>query len=208
MLALFLQAAALGLAAAASPGAFQTFLINQTLLGGWRRGIPVAFSVLISDPPVVITILLLLNQLPDNFLRWIGLAGGLFVLYMAWRSFQALKQVPAEADDELTRSTSQLTSSWKIMRRGALMNVLSPGPYTFWSLALGPLLLGALGQSTGHGVAFLIGFYSLFIGGMLGIVLLFHQARRLGPRVVRLLSQMSVAILVIFGLLLLRGALV
>ena len=69
MLALFLQAASMGLAAAASPGPSQAFLINQTLLGGWKRGAPVALSVFISDPPIVITILLLLNQLPENFMR-------------------------------------------------------------------------------------------------------------------------------------------
>ena len=208
MLALFLQAATIGLAAAASPGAFQAFMINQTLLGGWRRGAPVALSVFISDPPIVITILLLLNQLPENFMRWIGLAGGLFVLYMAWGTFRSLKRGAVDQDNAEAAAQAAQSPVGKIFLRGALMNLLSPGPYTFWTLVLGPLLLDALRQSPWHGVAFLAGFYSLFISGMLGIVLLFHLARRMGPKVVRALTLASIVILVLFGLLLLRGALV
>ena len=201
-LALFLQAAAFGIAAAASPGAFQTFLITQTLIGGWRRGILAPFSILISDPPVVITILLLLNQLPTDFIRWVSLAGGAFVLYMAWGSYRSLRHTSE------TQTPDSPDSAGKILLRGALMNMLSPGPYTFWTLVLGPLLLDALRQSTAHGLSFLAGFYSLFIGSMVGMVALFHQARRLGPRVVRILTQASIAILVLFGLLLIRRGLV
>jgi threonine/homoserine/homoserine lactone efflux protein len=51
----FLQGAALGLTAAGSPGAFQAYLINQSLSGGWRRGALVALRPLISDPPIALS---------------------------------------------------------------------------------------------------------------------------------------------------------
>ena len=175
-LSYFLQAAALGLTAAASPGLFQTFLINQSLLGGWRRGAPVAFSPFISDPPVVITILLLLNQLPAGFIRWVSLAGGLFALYLAWGGWQQWRsdRLDQSRRSEIARLVQPAgepgdeapSNPWHVMWRGALMNLLSPGPYTFWTLVLGPLLLESWRRSPLEGVSFLAGFYGAFVGGM------------------------------------------
>jgi hypothetical protein len=83
-----------------------------------------------------------------------------------------------------------------------MMNILSPGVYVFWMFVNGPILLTAFQQSTGYGLAFLIGFYGIFIAGLLGIVALFHFAHRLGPRVIRTLTLISVIILAIFGIFL------
>ena len=84
-LSYFLQGAALGFAAAITPGPFQTYLISESLSGGWRRGAPVAFAPLLSDLPIILLSLFLLNQLPESFLRVISTAGGAFALYLAWR---------------------------------------------------------------------------------------------------------------------------
>lgn len=206
MLAIFLQGAALGLTAAAAPGAFQAFLINQSLTGGWRRGAWVAFSPLVSDPPIVLAILFLLNQLPAQFITYVSLLGGCFALYMAWGLWRQLhdNDSPAAAAGASTPTAGpQLTTGRQVLMRGALMNVLSPGPYTFWTLVLGPLLLDLLHQSIASGLVFLGGFYLLFIGGMLGLAILFHQAQRLGPRAVHLLARLSLLILAVFGILLL-----
>ncbi len=87
---------------------------------------------------------------------------------------------------------------------GCIMNLFSPGPYTFWFLVSGPILVSALRESTGSGLAFLLGFYGALIGGFLAIAALFHQARRLGPGIVRALSLASILILVAFGIILLK----
>ena len=84
------------------------------------------------------------------------------------------------------------------------MNLFSPGPYTFWFLVSGPILVSALREWTGSGLAFLLGFYAALIGGFLGIAALFHQPRRLGPRVVRGLALVSILILFVFGIMLLE----
>ena len=100
MVALILQGAALGLTAAASPGPLQSYLITQTLSGGWRKGAPVAFAPLISDPPVILLILVFLNQIPAMFISVISLAGGIFVLYLAWglwRGWKSKTQTKLEA---------------------------------------------------------------------------------------------------------------
>jgi hypothetical protein len=76
---------------------------------------------------------------------------------------------------------------------------MSPGLYMFWALICGPLLLSALSQSTFSGISFLIGFYTMLTGGLLLLVLIFVFARRLGHRVVRILTLCSICILITFG---------
>lgn len=192
---LLLQGVALGLTAAASPGSFQTYLITQTLSGGWKRGAPVAFAPLLSDPPIILLVLLMLDRLPDGFLRYIGIAGGVFVFYLAWGLWREWRTGSASTGPEQSQANGSL-------RKGILMNLLSPGPYAFWTLVCGPILLDALKNSIIAGMTFLVGFYTVFIGGMLGIVALFHLARRLGPKVVRTLTLVSILILVVFGVVL------
>jgi threonine/homoserine/homoserine lactone efflux protein len=197
-----LQGMGLGATAGASPGSFQTYLINQTLVGGWRRGSPIAFAPLVSDIPIILVILLLLNQLPTYFLRLISLAGGLFALYIAWglwRQWRRSDPIQPTDPDPVARGNS----FW----RGVVMNLLSPGPYTFWALINGPILISALRQSWVHAAAFLVGFYGVFISTMLVIVFVFHQARRLGPEILRALTLGSILILVIFGLVLIYRSL-
>jgi drug/metabolite transporter (DMT)-like permease len=71
-------------------------------------------------------------------------------------------------------------------------------------LVSGPILLSALRQSIANGAAFLIGFYGVMILSLIGIVLIFDQARRLGARVVHILLLISIIVLVIFGFVLLK----
>jgi threonine/homoserine/homoserine lactone efflux protein len=199
LISIFIQGAALGFAAAITPGTFQTYLISESLSGGFRRAAPVAFAPLISDAPIIILSLLLLDQLPENFLRVISLAGGIFALYLAWRLFVSWRSEAAITVDDGEPETGSL-------RRGVIANFLTPGPYLFWTLVSGPILLEAGRQSITLGAAFLIGFYGIMIAGLLGIALLIAQARRLGPRVVRGLLLLSSFILVVFaGLLIYQG---
>jgi len=192
-----LQGAALGFAAAITPGTFQTYLISESLSGGWRRGAPIAFAPLISDLPIILLSLFVLNQLPENFLSVISIAGGIFALYIAWRLWGNWRQ-----GDELQEPDAE--SSKGSLRRGVIANFLTPGPYLFWALVSGPILLAALRQSVAFGGAFLLGFYGVMILGLLGIAMIFSQARRLGPRVVHILLLVSIIILVIFAGLLIR----
>lgn len=160
----------------------------------------IALAPLIADIPIVIAILILLDQLPSAFLRGVSLVGSAFVLYIAWRLW---KQWRSKTSTGPSIDPPPSGGLW----RGMLMNVLSPGPYTFWTLVNGPLLLSALRISWGHGGAFLLGFYGAMIASLVGIAALFHQAQRLGPRVVRLLTLASIIILVVFGGVLLKRGL-
>ena len=187
-----LQGGGYGLVAAAQPGAFQTFIISETLAKGWRKTLPAALAPLISDGPILVLMLFVLTRLPDWARGALHLVSGVFILYLAagalraWRSLDATTLItPVESEHGLLKA--------------AAMNLVSPGPYLFWGLVTGPILLQAWSESHMSGVAFLAGFYGAMIATLAGIILLFGTARQLGPRVNRALLLISSVLLAGFG---------
>jgi threonine/homoserine/homoserine lactone efflux protein len=182
-----------GFAAAVQPGPFQTYLVSQTLTRGWKRSLLIAFAPLVSDGPIIALCLLVLNQVPLWLQRFLYIAGGLFVLYLAvgayraWKNFDS-KQLSAEEGNQ------------KSILKGALMIMISPGPYIYWSLVTGPILLRGWRESPVFGLGFLAGFYATVTLGLITIILLFGKARELGPKVNRALIGISTIALLCFGL--------
>jgi len=203
----FSQGAALGFTAAATPGSLQTLLISETLLGGFRRGARITLAPLITDAPIIIAVLFVLQRVPPIVVQILSLAGGVFVLYLAWSLLKRWRRDTSRQDKQYTLNIEGTQSiGWRGLWRASIVNWLNPNPYIFWTLVGGPTLIAALNQSAVHGVAFLVGMYGVFIGSMLIIVAVFHFTRNLGPRVVRGLLLMSIVVLAIFGVLLLtRG---
>jgi threonine/homoserine/homoserine lactone efflux protein len=198
----FLQGAALGVTAAAAPGPFQTFLISETLKGGWHHSLPITIAPLLADLPIILVSLFFLDKLPAYFLNIITIIGGFFILYLAWSAWCEWRVGPENLD-----ITDSETIFSKGLLKGMLMNFLSPGPYIFWMLVNGPILLAALSRSPLDAAAFLLGFYGIFVGSLVILVILFDQTRRLGARVVHALLFLSIVILGVFGLVLLKQGL-
>lgn len=188
-----LQGIGFGFAAAVQPGPFQTYLISQTLLKGWRRTLIAALAPLVSDGPIIALCLLVLSQVPAWLERILYFAGGLFVLYLAVGAYRSWRQFDASTSHEQAVSSQSL---WK----AALMNALSPGPYIFWSLVTGPILLQGWRESPVLGAGFMLGFYSAMIFSLGAIILVFGLTRQLEPKVNRALLAISAAALFCFGL--------
>jgi threonine/homoserine/homoserine lactone efflux protein len=193
MLTFLLQGLTLGFAAGAQPGPFQTYLISQTLSQGWRRAWIAAFAPLISDGPIVALVLLVLSQIPDWFQRVLQIAGGLFVLYLAWGAYKAWRAFAP--DVEIPPQTGP-----RSLLRAALMNALSPGPYLFWSLVVGPLIVTAWRENPSNAVSIVLGFYVALVGLNLTVVALFGQAARFGNQARKAMLGFSVLALAGFGL--------
>ena len=193
MIIYLLQGVSLGLSAAASPGPFQAYVIAQTLKNGWRRTLLAALAPLVSDGPIIALTLLLLSNFPALFLRIIQVGGGLFVIYLAWKSFLAYRRF--EASQVMTASAERQS-----LLQAAAMNFLSPGPYLFWSLLAGPTLLRGWRETPGNGLGFIFGFYFALVGGMVVLIILFGAARQMGPRVNRALLGLSALALCAFGI--------
>jgi threonine/homoserine/homoserine lactone efflux protein len=183
-----------GFAAAVQPGPFQTYIISQSLNSGWRRTLPAAFAPLVSDGPIIALVLLVLSQVPDWFQRILYIAGGLFILYLALNAFRGWRSYASSA------GLSDHPGGHRSLLRAALMNLLSPSPYIFWSLVMGPILLAGWRQAPANGISLLLGFYLAMILSVGGMITLFSTARHLGPRVNRILLGISAIALLCFGL--------
>jgi threonine/homoserine/homoserine lactone efflux protein len=203
VLSLLVQGLGLGFTAAVQPGPFQAYLLSETLAHGWRRSLPIIFAPLLADGPVIAITLFILIQLPASVLRLIQIAGGLFILYLAWSMFRQLRRGvaigPAQQPNADRRSA---------LLRGVMVNLFSPAVYLFWGTISGPIVIKAWQQSPVAAIAFMVGFYSVIVGTMAVLVAVFQQARRLDERVVRLMLSASLVILVVLGGLLLKSGVI
>ncbi len=193
MIGYLLTGISLGFYAAMAPGPFQAFLLSQSLKNGWKRTLPASLAPLFTDGPIIAMVLLLLTQTPDWFLSALRIVGGFFIVYLAKGAFDSFRQ----GDFSLKATTE---ASERGMFKAIMMNALNPNPYIFWSVVAGPILLEGWRQSPRLGLSFLLGFYGTIVAGFAGLIILFATARQLGPKVTRILSGVSAAALLIFGL--------
>jgi len=176
-----------------TPGPFLAFLLSSTLTWSWRPTLPAAFAPLISDGPIILIVMVVLTQTPDWFLNIIQILGGFFLLYLAKEAWESRNQTI-----KLTAVSAQNTP--QMILKGAMMNALSPGPYIFWSILAGPIVLEGWRDSPILGVSFVMGFYITLIGGFMGFILLFAIASQIDPRVNQLLRSFSAVALLLFSL--------
>jgi threonine/homoserine/homoserine lactone efflux protein len=188
-----LLGATFAFAAVVQPGQFQAYLLAQAIRHGWRRTLPAALAPVLSDIPVIALVLLVLTQIPPVLVHLLQLAGGGFLLYLAYGALQACRQPQPDLEQVPVRAHQTLL-------RAALVNLLNPNPYLAWALIMGPLLLQAWRQHPAHGVGLVIAFYTTMVLGTAGIIILFAQARALGPRIARGLVAVSAVALAGFGL--------
>jgi threonine/homoserine/homoserine lactone efflux protein len=187
-----LQGIGYGFAAAAQPGPFQTYLISQTLIKGWKRTLPAAFAPLISDGPIIALSLFIISQLPAGLQRFLYVAGGLFVLFLAYGAYRSWKNFDPTIPYIETGTQQSIV-------KAALINALNPNPYIFWSLVTGPILLTGWRETPVFGLSFMAGFYVTMILGFSALIIVFGSARQLGPKVNHMLLGISAVALFGFG---------
>lgn len=191
-----IPAISLGLSAAALPGPLQAYLANITLLYGWRRAAFILLAPIITDTPIVIVVVFLLGQLPEGVIPIIRLTGGILLLWIAWGAWQGWKRGDSIGGDGGAPSDGRVRA---ILGTAILMNLLSPGPYLFWTTVNGPLLREALAISVLHGAAFVLSFYGVFLGGWLLLSISLDRLGQLNARLTRLFLLAMIILLVWFG---------
>ena len=179
-------------AAAVQPGPFQTYLMSETLSRGWRRTLPAAFAPLLSDAPIIAVALLGLSRIPEEMVRFLHLAGALFLFYLSYRAFRTWRRY----DSSCTADTS---NGHRPLFKAMFVNLLNPNPWLGWSLVMGPLFLEGYREAPAHGFALIVGFYGTMVSCLIGLIMLFAFARKLGPRVNKIMLGLSVLALVFFG---------
>jgi threonine/homoserine/homoserine lactone efflux protein len=193
MLSVLVLAVTLAFAAAIQPGPLQAYLLSSVAQRGWKRTLPAALSPLLSDAPIILTALFLLTRLPEAAARILQAAGGLLLLYFAWRGYQDWRRGPAAEAEDTGRGSRTLLEAIGV-------NLLNPNPWLGWSLVMGPALLAAWRSSPSNGVAFLVAFYSVLVGTTALIVLLFGTTRLLSPPLRRTLILLSALLLAALGI--------
>ena len=179
-------------AAAAQPGPFQAYLVAQTLSSGWRRTLPAVLAPVISDAPIALIVLFILTRLPLPLQQALRIAGGAFLLYLAWRAFRAWRHY-AEVRDVPAQSARRTLAD------AAVVNFLNPNAWIGWSLILGPMFLQGWREAPARGVALLVAFYVTLVAGTAVVVFIVAGAKSLGPRIARALVGVSAIALGAFG---------
>jgi threonine/homoserine/homoserine lactone efflux protein len=187
-----IKAATIGFSAGITPGPLQAVFLSYAIKGGWKKALPAAFAPLVTDIPVVLLVFLILNNLPDAFLRVLQIGGAIFLLYLAWDSWRTFRNFQAVEE-------AQETNPLGTLLKAATMNILGPGPWLFWSLINGPNLIQAWNLKIAWGIAYIFCFYGVFILSNIGLIFLFSTMRQLGERVRRGLLLVSALVLAGFA---------
>ena len=199
MITALASGAFLGLSCGLAPGPLLALVVAQTLRHGPREGCKIALTPLVTDAPIIVVALVLAAKLAElrPLLGIVSIAGGAFVLYLAWDSFRPVRVDP-EAPAEPPRS-------WF---KGIATNLLSPHPWLFWLTVGAAILAKAIAQSWLVAVAFLFGFYLLLVGSKVMVALMAGRSRDLlAGRPYRVVMRVLAVLLGVFAILLFREGL-
>lgn len=180
-------------AAGVQPGPLQTYLISQTIKKGWKLTLPAALAPVLSDLPIVLLVLFLLKSLPESFISFLRLGGGVFLVYLGYKAYLSWK---AFSPNEIMKDQS----GKKTLFSAVVVNVLNPNPYLGWSLIMGPMFLEGWKIEPINGIVLIVGFYITIVLTLGFTIILFDFARKLGPKISKILLGISALVLVLFGL--------
>lgn len=188
-----------GLTAGLAPGPLLTLVITQTLRHSTREGAVVAGAPLLTDPPIILASLILVNQMStvEPLLGVLAGVGGLYVLYLA---YETARSSPVVADPSAAQPRS--------IRKAILVNAFNPHPYLFWATVGTPLMIRTHDDSPIAAWGFLVSFYLCLVGSKLLIAGMIGRFRSFlaGRAYVAMLRVLGI-VLVGFAAVLFRDAL-
>jgi len=188
-----------GLAAGLSPGPLITLVVSETLKNGKKEGIKVAISPLISEPPIVLFVLLILSNVAGNsvLMGVISLLGACFLTYLGLSN---LKANVKESKDYLEKGSSLL--------RGITTNLLNPNTYMFWLTIGGPRILESIQVHVSATILFVLGFYMMLIGSQTAVAIVVGKSKTLiESKYYAYIIRVLGVVLIVFALIFVRDAL-
>lgn len=153
----------MGLNAGISPGPLLALVVAASLRSGLAGGLLVALAPLVTDVPIIALSTLLAGYLPPDALRWVGILGGLVVVWMGVGTIRSARNATLPSEGAVQAEPRR--ELW----RGVTVNALNPHPYLFWTMVGGPALVSGWRESPLHALAFLVPFYALLIGSKAAI---------------------------------------
>jgi threonine/homoserine/homoserine lactone efflux protein len=160
----------IGLAAGLSPGPLITLVVSETLKNGKKEGIKVAISPLISEPPIILFVLVILSSVAENFtiIGAISLLGACFLIYLGLSNLRADVK---EYKDVFGKNNALL--------RGITTNLLNPNTYMFWLAIGGPRILESNQANLSATILFILGFYMTLVGSKTAVAIVVDKSKTL-----------------------------
>jgi len=168
MLHFLISGTLLGLSAGFAPGPLLTLVISETLRHGMRSGIKVALAPILTDLPIIFLTLFLLSKLSsfNIILGIISICGGCLVLHMGYGGIRT-QGITVELEPPNENS----------LRKGIIVNALSPHPYLFWISIGGPITLRAYQEHPVAALGFMICLYAMLVGAKIFLAVLAGRSR-------------------------------
>jgi threonine/homoserine/homoserine lactone efflux protein len=194
----------LGLGAGLAPGPLLALVVTATLARGFGAGARVAASPLVTDAVVITVSVLLVHSLPDTAASVLGVIGGLYTMWLGVESLrERVVDVEGVEHPDAPAGADPGGGGAADLRRGALVNILSPHPWLFWIAVGGPVLVAAWADSAAAAAGFLVGFFALLVGTKVAAAALVAAGRtRLSPTGLRRAHLVAGALLLLTGLVL------
>jgi threonine/homoserine/homoserine lactone efflux protein len=158
----------LGLTAGISPGPLLAITISETLQHGKWNGIKVAVSPLITDLPIVLSVLFVLSQLASSSFI-IGIIAFFGASYLIYSGMESLKTKQGSFELNLEKKDA--------LKRGVIVNFVNPHPYIFWLSIGGPIIFKSLNTHIWATILFMFGFYSLLVGSKVVVALIVEKSK-------------------------------
>jgi threonine/homoserine/homoserine lactone efflux protein len=181
----------LGVGAGLAPGPLLALVITTSLARGFGAGLRVALSPLVTDSIMIAVSVLLVRELPARATGVLGVVGG---LYVVWLGIESLREDPVAVEAGGTPDP---------LRRGALLNLLSPHPWLFWLTVGGSVVVSAWQEAPLAAVGFVVSFFVAMIGTTTVIAAMVSTGRRaLTERGLHRAHRVAGALLLLTGLVL------
>lgn len=193
LLSFLIMGAVLGLSSGISPGPLLALVVSETLRYGKKNGIRIALTPLISDFPIILTSLIILNLFAQSLtaVGVISICGGCFLIFLGIDSLKAKDIVPSGENPGI-----------KSIGKGTIVNILNPHPYLFWITVGSPLVLKAMKSGIIPVVCFFTGFYLFLVGSKILIAVLVDKSRDyLNRRYYKWIMKILGLILLFFAIL-------
>ncbi|MGE5382266.1 MAG: LysE family translocator [Omnitrophica WOR_2 bacterium] len=158
----------LGLAAGTSPGPLLAVTISETLQHGKWEGVKVAVSPLITDLPIILSVLFVLSHLTSsNFI--IGIIAFFGAAYLIYSGIESLKIKKGSVELNIEKKDA--------LKKGIIVNLGNPHPYIFWISIGGPIILKSLNIHVSATILFIIGFYIFLVGSKVVVALIVERSK-------------------------------
>ena len=157
-----------GLTGGLTPGPLLTLIISETLRHGTREGLKICMVPVISDLPIVLLTLFVVDQFKniDLLVAGIALAGAIYLVYLAAESLR-FRGMNLNAEKEQPQS----------LKKGIIVNFLNPNPYIFWLTIGAPTVIRGMDVSLNAAVFFVAAMYVFLVGSKIIITLITGKSR-------------------------------